>query len=222
MESKDRRGARKDRGKKLSTRVPILGYYLIVTDTQETEKNYFEGLRNTIPENLKDRLVIKVEKARTIDLVERCKELVSREPQYRIPWIVLDRDQVECFDDIITNAEKNDIHVGWSNPCIEIWFFTYFGTMPSYIESATCCEKFGDRYQAVTGSKYQKSDTEIYNKLNQYGDEENALEIAEQRQKTKLCDGILKPSEMYSATTLYQLVGEIRGKIKIRKSLKIY
>lgn len=79
MSSKDRKGKRMDRSRTLSTRIPILGYYLIVTDTQETEKNYFEGLRNTIPENLKNRLVIKVEKARTVDLVARCKELVSVE-----------------------------------------------------------------------------------------------------------------------------------------------
>ncbi len=90
MGDKERRGARKDRNKNFSTRVPILGYYLIITDTKETEKNYFEGLHKAIPENLKNKLVIKVEKARTIDLVQKCKELVSKEPQYRIPWIVLD------------------------------------------------------------------------------------------------------------------------------------
>ncbi|HOV27398.1 MAG TPA: RloB domain-containing protein [Pseudobacteroides sp.] len=127
MSGKERRGKRMDRNRTLSTRIPTLGYYLIVTDTQETEKNYFEGLRKIIPENLKDRLVIKVEKARTVDLVARCKDLVSKDQQYRIPWIVLDRDQVEGFDSIIEKAARNDISVGWSNPCIEIWFFAYFG-----------------------------------------------------------------------------------------------
>ena len=34
MGSKERKGTRRDRSKKLSTRVPTLGYYLIVTDTQ--------------------------------------------------------------------------------------------------------------------------------------------------------------------------------------------
>ena len=213
MGSKERRGARKDRSRKLSTRVPTLGYYLIMTDTQETEKNYFEGLRKTIPEDLKNRLVIKVERTRTIDLIQRCKELVSKEPQYRIPWIVLDRDQVEGFDEIIVNAEKNDIKVGWSNPCIEIWFFSYFGTRPSYIESTTCCDKFKDKFQAVTGSVYQKSDTEIYNKLNQFGNEEKALEIADQKHRSQTSNGLIKPLEMSSTTTLYQLVGEIREKI---------
>lgn len=42
----DRRaGKRKDRNQRVGIRVPELGYYLIVTDTKETEKNYFEGLR---------------------------------------------------------------------------------------------------------------------------------------------------------------------------------
>ena len=40
-----RAGKRKDRNQRVGTRVPELGYYLIVTDTEETEKNYFEGLR---------------------------------------------------------------------------------------------------------------------------------------------------------------------------------
>lgn len=83
--SSDRRaGKRKDRNRRLGTRIPELGYYLIVTDTDETEKNYFEGLRDSIPIELKNRLVIKVEKAKTVELVERAVELTNKEPQYRI------------------------------------------------------------------------------------------------------------------------------------------
>ena len=68
--SSDRRaGKRKDRNKRVGTRIPELGYYLIVTDTEETEKNYFEGLRDSIPVELKNHLVIKVEKAKTAELV---------------------------------------------------------------------------------------------------------------------------------------------------------
>ena len=53
-----------------------------MTDTEETEKNYFEGLRDSIPAELKDRLVIKVEKTKTVELVERALELANMEPQY--------------------------------------------------------------------------------------------------------------------------------------------
>ena len=84
--SSDRRaGKRRDRNQRVGTRIPELGYYLIVTDTEETEKNYFEGLRDSIPAELKDRLVIKVEKARTVELVKRVMELTDSESQYRIP-----------------------------------------------------------------------------------------------------------------------------------------
>ena len=104
----DRRaGKRRDRNQRVGTRVPELGYYLIVTDTEETEKNYFEGLRDSIPAELKDRLVIKVEKAKTVELVERALELANKEPQYRIPWIVFDRDQVKDFDDIVEYTPFN-------------------------------------------------------------------------------------------------------------------
>lgn len=92
--------------------MPELGYYLIVTDTEETEKNYFEGLRDNIPVEMKDHLGIKVEKAKTVELVERAVELTDAESQYHIPWIVFDKDQVKDFDEIIRTAEKNSINTG--------------------------------------------------------------------------------------------------------------
>ena len=36
---------RRARNGRFVTRNPVLGYYLIVTDTKETEKTYFEGLK---------------------------------------------------------------------------------------------------------------------------------------------------------------------------------
>lgn len=42
--------------KKRNERKKILlksGAYLIVTDAEKTEKNYFEGIKNIIPDNLK-------------------------------------------------------------------------------------------------------------------------------------------------------------------------
>ncbi len=155
----------------MGARVPELGYYLIVTDTEETEKNYFEGLRDSIPAELKDRLVIKVEKARTVELVRKALEMTGQESQYRIPWIVFDRDQVKDFDEIIQTAEKSGVGVGWFNPCFEIWMYAYFGEMPVIMESYTCCDRFAEKFEKVTGQKYSKNDRDIYRKLVQCGDE---------------------------------------------------
>lgn len=56
MGREERRGKRKSREQSRKTRIPELGYYYIVTDTDQTEKNYLEGLRDSIPEELKGRL----------------------------------------------------------------------------------------------------------------------------------------------------------------------
>lgn len=211
----DRRaGKRKDRNQRVGTRVPELGYYLIVTDTEETEKNYFEGLRDSIPEELKDRLVIKVEKAKTIDLVKRAIEYTDAEPQYRIPWIVFDRDRVKDFDAIIQEAEKNGIGAGWSNPCFEIWLYAYFGEMPAIRESYICCERFAEKFEKVTGQKYFKNDRDIYRKLVQYGDGKKAFVIAERCFKQCVENGKKKPSEMWPVSTVQRLVGEVLTKIR--------
>lgn len=216
--SSDRRaGKRRDRNQRVGTRVPELGYYLIVTDTEETEKNYFEGLRDSIPTELKERLVIKVEKTKTVELVKRALELANKEPQYRIPWIVFDRDQVKDFDDIVQAAEKSGVGAGWSNPCFEIWMYAYFGEMPAIRESYTCCDRFADKFEKSTGQKYLKKDKDIYRKLVQYGDEKKAIQIAERCYKKCVEDGKKKPSEMWPACMVQRLGGEIYNKVHMEK-----
>ena len=212
--SDKRAGKRNDRNRRTGTRIPELGYYLIVTDTEETEKNYFEGLRDSIPSELKDRLVIKVEKAKTVDLVEKALELTSKESQYRILWIVFDRDQVKDFDGIIREAEGNGVRTGWSNPCFEIWMYAYFGEMPVIKESFVCCDRFSEKFERVTGQKYRKSDRSVYRKLVMSGDEGKAVQIAENCYKKCLDDGKKEPSEMWPACTVQRLVEEIQRKIQ--------
>lgn len=60
------------------------------------------------------------------------------------------------FDRIISDALKREIHVGWSNPCLEIWLYTYFGEMPFIDESTKCCRDFGDEFRHRVGRPYKK------------------------------------------------------------------
>lgn len=198
-----RRGARKNREDR-KVRIPDLGYYLIITDTRETEKNYFEGIRRKIPEHLRDRIVVKVEKTSTVNLVPKALELCSVDPQYRIPWIIFDRDQVKDFDEIIKTAKEAGVEVGWSNPCIEILLISYFGSMPYVDGSVKCCGEF----------EHKKSDNNIYEKLCKYGDESKALKLAESKHKQCIRDGKKTPSEMVPCTTVYILVNELNKKIE--------
>ena len=115
MARKDRMGNRKTRDQRSKRRIPEMGYYLVVTDTEATERCFFTGLHNSLPEEMKQKLVIKVVETDTQDLIQKCQELTAYDAQYRIPWIVFDRDQVVDFDQIVTWAEKAGIYAGWSN-----------------------------------------------------------------------------------------------------------
>jgi len=123
-------------------------------------------------------------------------------------WLIFDRDEVKEFDDLVLDAEKNGINVGWSNPCFEIWLHSYFGEMPVSISSELCCKKFGYEFEKKTNQKYQKSDQKIYDKLIQFGDEKKAIITARKRHSKSLSD-FDKPSEMLSTSKVYVLVDEI-------------
>ncbi|MEG0270861.1 MAG: RloB family protein [Clostridia bacterium] len=192
----NRCGGRKTREQVTNRRVPQLGYYLIITDTNKTEENYLLGLRDSIPHHLQGKLVIKVRKTATQELVNEALDQASIQPQYCEPWIVFDRDQVTDFDKIISQAQKNEVHVGWSNPCIEIWFHAYWHTMPVYSGSVACCSGFAREYQKQTGQKYEKANPSIYAKLCEFGNEDAAIQLASSKLDQHKQNCKQKPSEM--------------------------
>lgn len=210
----DRSGKRKTREQLSNRRVPELGYYFIVTDTKETEQNYMLGLRDSIPKELQGKLVIKVCKTKTVALVSEALNMASLQPQYGETWIVFDRDRVKGFDQIISLATEKGIQVGWSNPCLEIWFGAYFGSMPSYSDSTSCCNGFSQRFTQITGQKYEKSDTAIYHKLYHHGNEKEAIDIADRKLAEHRRNCISKPSAMCPCTTVHVLVREITEKLE--------
>ena len=214
MAKKDRTGNRKTRDQRKQFKTPELGYYLIVTDTEATERCFFTGLHQAMPKDVRNKLVIKVIETKTRTMIDKCMELMAYDAQYRIPWIVFDKDQVQGFDDIIAEAVNKGIHVGWSYQCFEIWMYAYFGSMPAIQDSWTCCSDFGRVYENKTGQKYSKADEQMYGKLSKAGDEEKAIQIAQYKLEQCIREGKTKPSEMCPCTTVHELVGEINGKVR--------
>ena len=90
--------------------------------------------------------------------------------------------------------------------------YAYFGSMPVIQNSWTCCSEFGRMYENKTGQKYSKADGQMYGKLCKFGNEENAIRIAEKKLEQCIREGKTKPSEMCPCTTVDELVGEIKGK----------
>ncbi len=213
MAKKDRAGNRKTREQRKLFKVPELGCYLIVTDTEATERCFFTGLHQALPQDVRKKLVIKVVETKTRTMIDKCLELIAYDAQYHIPWIVFDRDQVQGFDEIIAEALSKGIQVGWSNPCFEIWLYAYFGSMPAIQDSWTCCSDFGRVYEAKIGQKYSKADAQMYGKLCKAGDEDRAIQIAQRKLEEYTREGKTNPSEMCPCTTVHELMGEIKRKV---------
>lgn len=185
------------------------GNYYIVTDAEKTEKLYFEGLKNSIPEKYKEHVTIQIENTEIKRLIALCKEKKALLANFCEPWIVFDRDRVEDFNKIIEKADKDKIHVGWSNPCFEIWMHAYFEKMPVSNDSIQCCKAFSKEYEKSVKKEYRKNEKDIYKILNDKGNEEAAIKCAENRYNQYLRN-TCKPSEMLGCTTVHLLVKEIK------------
>ena len=199
------------RTRSTQTRVPELGYYLIITEAKETEKNYFNGLKDSLPEDIKSKITIKTIVSDTKSLKYKTERIQAEEAGYKQVWVIFDRDQNDSFDSLIKDVESLGASAGWSNPCFEIWMHAYFGKMPNSQTSKKCCEDFSKTFKNKTKKEYEKNDAHIYKNLVSFGNESEAISLAESklkeaRRKTNA------PSEMRPATTVYQLVKEIRGK----------
>lgn len=85
MDKKDRTDNRKTRDQRKKFKAPELGYCLIVTDTEATEHCFFIGLHQAMPEDVRNKLVIKVIETKTRTMIDKCMELMAYDAQYRIP-----------------------------------------------------------------------------------------------------------------------------------------
>lgn len=205
MAKKERTGQRVLRKSRKTIQVHD-AYYLIVTDAEETEINYFDGLQKSLLPQYKDKVTIKTIKTETKYLIKEGKSIQEYEAQYKSVWIVFDRDRVTKFDEIIQTAKENDFEVGWSNPCFEMWLFCYLNKMPNIPESDRCWKKFGEEFQKRTHKEYKKDDKDIYKHVNEIGNEKQAIKKAQQRMNQWARDGETKPSRMCPGTTVFKLI----------------
>lgn len=208
--AKNRGRTRRER-KSSGSRNEKLANYFIVTDAEKTEKNYIEGLKKSLPIDKQERITIKIRTGiKSYKIVEYCEKEMNANPVYSETWIVIDRDEVTGFDEIVRRAEKRGIKVAWSNPCIETWFSAYLGNIVTDSKSKNCIKSFEKIHKKHIGCKYEKKDEKIYEKLIKYGDEEKAIERAE-RMYTKFKEDNKKlPTEMYPCTMLHKLVYDIK------------
>jgi len=182
----------------------IRKYYLIVCEGEKSEPLYFEGLAKKLPRGQVTLDIIPTGKCTTavIDCALDRQKATSRE--YDQVWTVFDRDDfpADSFNEAIRRGTEKRINCAYSNESFELWYVLHF----HYSDSALHRSRYIEILGRVLGVKYDKTDKEIYDKLQRCGDEAEAIK----RAKSLFAKyDHRSPASENPSTTVYKLVEEL-------------
>ncbi len=191
---------------------------LIVSEGTKTEPYYFEILAEKINSKSSKmtsgaRVVVEVEGTgrNTTGLYSHLENKYTSADlaNYKQIWLVYDKDDFpkDRFDNAASKAkERNNskFNAAWSNQSFELWLVWHF--QDYYVESHRKeYIKVLDKYV----SHYEKGDKEVYYYILKNGDIKEAIKRAKRQEKMYVDDGVIVPSQMKCASTVYKLVEEL-------------
>lgn len=143
---------------------------LIVCEGTETEPNYFNSFK------VRSAKVIAVGCAmNTLGLVEYAKQIYNdykkQKEIFDDVWCVFDKDDFGAgnFNNAIAEIKKyKNFYAAYSNESFELWFLLHFCFQNTAVPRADYLSRLGDNLEKIYGSRYDKSDTNIYDKLLPY------------------------------------------------------
>ncbi len=180
-------------------------YFLIVTEGEKTEPNYFKGLISQLP-NYLVQVEILGEGANTISVVKaaiqkkREREQQLLQPNYDEVWAVFDKDDFPAknFNGAINLANIEDIKLAYSNEAFELWYILHF----QYLDAAINRSQYIKILKEILGS-YKKNNTQMYQILKKKGDESKAIKWSEKLYKDLYVNN---PAEEKPTTLVHLLV----------------
>lgn len=195
-------------------------YYLIVCEGEETEPNYFEGLKQDLPKGVLTAYQIDIEGTgrntqSLIDEAIRLKAVYEKNTGRLIDklWVVFDRDSFTAhdFNNAINRCMQSNpvIYCAWSNEAFELWYLLHFhyyqnamsrGQYQGLIEQ-NLKPHLGDDYT------YEKNSEELYALLKEYGSIDDAI-----RNAKRLAEAYGKRqdyAEQNPCTMVHRLVEEL-------------
>ncbi|CAM3831079.1 RloB family protein [Mesobacillus thioparans] len=197
---KKRKAARKvaDYKRKTGKKGEDRDLILIVCEGTKSEPNYFHGfkLTNLTIEGCGGDPLTVVDKAISIQTSEKAKGKIFDQV-----WCVFDRDSFPAyrFNGALQKAEARDFKVAYSNEAFELWYVLHF----EYLNTGISRNDYGDKISHYIQEDYQKNDPYIFDKLQQFGDQNLAIRYA-----ARLVNSY-NPRDPYNdnpSTTVYTLV----------------
>jgi len=196
-------------------------FFLIVCEGAKTEPNYFEKFKGKFG-NVIFEIDCEGKGYNTLKVVEEAIKIRDKNPnKYNRVWAVFDKDSFpeNDFNFAIKKAKANHIGCAWSNEAFELWYLLHF----QYRNTAMSREDYkkaieNEINKQTSGFVYAKNSTEMYDVLQKYGNQTQAIKNAE------------KLSEQYDnqifanhnpRTQVYELVKQLIGQDKeLNKEIK--
>jgi RloB-like protein len=133
------------RNRKITSKAKRLQLMLFV-EGSETEPGYFSHWYRLY----RDRVIVKIAPHRNVTTPYELVDMAIRQRAADIRdakrgkgdtfdeyWCVFDVDNHPHLEDALTLADREDINVALSNPCIELWLIIHFKSQTAYIERGT-------------------------------------------------------------------------------------
>lgn len=185
------------RPRKVEVTNPLEKHFYIFCEGTKTEPNYFNGIKTKVESRAiyKNAVFVNVQGVGrgTIKIVEEAEIYVEKNDIKNSEiCIVYDKDDFPPDDfnnvairvqDLNNNNRQITYHVAWSNQCIEYWFILHFDYYVSDNDRAYYIDYLNKKFKDLKIGSYQKNDSLIFEKLEQYGDADRAVRYAEKRLK---------------------------------------
>ena len=187
--------------------------YLIFTNGEETEKKYFKKFKKPITI---EKFEVKTKGGKDpLTLVKKANKQIEYEglkEKYDEIWVVFDIDdyELESIDEAIGLAKSNDIHVAYSNQCIELWFLIHL--IDKSPENPIPRESLFDEIDKIFKSKFDdnyKKTKYINDYLRPYIDK--AIERAKELEKYFMDKKFKSVNDMNPSTSIYKLIEKLRS-----------
>lgn len=191
------------------------GNYLIVTEGTETEVNYFNNIRDKINQRYRSNIIvdsikIKVEGTARSTMVLVNEAIKKRSlNNYSDVWVVFDKDDNKDFDEAISYAKKNGLHVAWSNESFELWILLHFQDLKTACSRDDYMNKLSNHFKnlELNNGTYNKNIKDIFDIT--VSNIDKAIKRSEKLINEYKSNGIVSPNRMNPGTTVQDLVNEL-------------
>lgn len=195
-------------------------YFLIVSEGERTEPNYFNYFKHFLPNHLVETINVHGEGDNTVNIVRKAIDLRNARkknillPDYDEVWAIYDKDDFPTnrFNSAVRLAKENDIESGHSNQSFELWYVLHF----QFLQNALHRNDYIGILSKILGFKYEKNDLKVISMLFSKGNVRQAIQWAKILEQN--CRG-LTPTNSCPFTRVYVLVERLLEYTKQRKPL---